>query len=325
MLAFLSTMVHSTLLAATGAGTIHRFFIPVRTVAPVSITDIAGLAPFALFASATYCDLRQVQEWKCVSCQHIPGFQVIETGGDGDGIQQYFIGYWPEKDAVVVAHEGTNPQKILSDLTDIHAWMRHLNLILFPGVSTTIMVHSGFANEHEKTAQDILAQVNLTLSHTKAKNVFVVGHSLGGALAELDALFLTLNLDPSIHVKGVTFGTPRVGNPAWATLFDFKVPDFTRVNNAKDPVAIVPGRHLGFQHPQGEIHILPSGKAYACPGNDDATDPECTIASEDDRIDLEHVADHLGPYIFSPNVSVTIGTLSCGHPVRATYDHLSTQ
>lgn len=50
-----------------------------------------------------------------------------------------------------------------------------------------------------------------------------VGHSLGGALSELDALFLTLHLDPSIHIKGVTFGTPRVGNPAWATLFDDKV------------------------------------------------------------------------------------------------------
>ena len=50
-----------------------------------------------------------------------------------------------------------------------------------------------------------------------------VGHSLGGALAELDALFMVMNLPSSIHVKGVTYGTPRVGNPAYATFFDSKV------------------------------------------------------------------------------------------------------
>ncbi len=148
------------------------------------------------------------------SCQHIPGFQVIETGGDGDGIQQcelqHKLGlgrtveltlhdqislgtglkrtrWWsPTKGrtrrrceyqcCLYVVYISTINVDSLSDFTDIHAWMRHLNPILFPGVSTTIMVHSGFANEHEKTAQDILAQVNLTLTHTNAKNVYVVGH-----------------------------------------------------------------------------------------------------------------------------------------------------
>lgn len=50
-----------------------------------------------------------------------------------------------------------------------------------------------------------------------------VGHSLGGALAELDALFLTLNLPSTTSVRAVTYGTPRVGNPAFAALIDSKV------------------------------------------------------------------------------------------------------
>ena len=54
-----------------------------------------------------------------------------------------------------------------------------------------------------------------------------VGHSLGGALAELDSLFMTLNLPSSVHVKAVTFGTPRVGNPAYAQYFDSKVSRIT--------------------------------------------------------------------------------------------------
>ena len=50
-----------------------------------------------------------------------------------------------------------------------------------------------------------------------------IGHSLGGALAELDAVFFTLNLPSDITVVGRTFGTPRVGNPDWADLVDSQV------------------------------------------------------------------------------------------------------
>ena len=39
----------------------------------------------------------------------------------------------------------------------------------------------------------------------------------------------------------------------------------------------MPGRDLGFLHPKGEIHINGSNTAFACPGDDDATDPQCTI------------------------------------------------
>ena len=56
-----------------------------------------------------------------------------------------------------------------------------------------------------------------------------------------------------------------------------QVPDFKRVNNEKDPIPIVPGRFLGFQHPHGEIHIIQPGEAVSCPGDDDATDAQCTI------------------------------------------------
>lgn len=46
---------------------------------------------------------------------------------------------------------------------------------------------------------------------------------MGGALAQLDALFMRLNLPSNIHIKAVTYGTPRVGNPAYASYFDSMV------------------------------------------------------------------------------------------------------
>ena len=49
-----------------------------------------------------------------------------------------------------------------------------------------------------------------------------VGHGLGGALAEIDAVYLRLNV-PFIRMNTITFGKPRVGNEAWAYLVDANV------------------------------------------------------------------------------------------------------
>lgn len=149
-----------------------------------------------------------------------------------------------------------------------------------------------------------------------------VGHSLGGALAELDALYLVLNLPSSVHVKSVTYGTPRVGNVAYADMFDeevcaplgssrisssnfVQVPDFARINHSRDPIPILPGRRFGFQHPHGEIHLLDGGEAVACAPDENADAPECTIHTVPYVI-FGDILDHLGPYDGIP-----IGTVFC--------------
>lgn len=116
---------------------------------------------------------------------------------------------------------------------------------------------------------------------------------------------MTLNLPSSIHVKGVTYGTPRVGNPAFATYFDSKVADFERINNESDPVPIVPGRGLGFSHVHGEIHIVAPDDAVSCPGDDDATDAQCTISTVPTLLE-SNLLNHLGPY-----QGIYIGTIYC--------------
>lgn len=58
--------------------------------------------------------------------------------------------------------------------------------------------------------------------------------------------------------------TPRVGNPDFVTYFDSLVSDFTRVNNEKDLIPILPGRSLGFEHPKTEVHIVSGTDAIYC-------------------------------------------------------------
>jgi hypothetical protein len=119
----------------------------------------------------------------------------------------------------------------------------NLDSTLFPGVPSSVLAHQGFLDEHSKTATIILEEVNQLLESTGATSItcvsafframslfylplpsaLKVGHSLGGALAQLDSLFFTLNLPSSITISATTYGTPRVGNPAYAAYFDFQV------------------------------------------------------------------------------------------------------
>ncbi|KAI6039317.1 Alpha/Beta hydrolase protein [Pisolithus marmoratus] len=277
-----------------------------RSVSVLSPSQLASLAPYTEFARAAYCSPSIVDGWKCgQACEAVPDFQVSLTGGDGSDIQYYYVGYWPSESTVVVAHEGTDPFQLESVLTDVNISLGSLDPSLFPGVGSNVQVHSGFANEHALTAPTILAEVNKLLTQYSAASVTLIGHSLGGALAELDCLFLALNLPSNISIKGVTYGTPRVGNPAWASLFDSMIPDFQRINNEKDPIPIVPGISLGFSHVHGEVHIVEPNYAVSCPGDDDATDADCTIMTVPNVFD-SNVLDHFGPY-----QGIYVGTFFC--------------
>ncbi|KAF8967850.1 Alpha/Beta hydrolase protein [Flammula alnicola] len=277
-----------------------------RSVTALSASDLASLAPFTQFARAAYCPTSGLKTWSCgQACAANSDFQPTVVGGDGNAVQIYFVGFSPSQNSIIVAHEGTDPTQFLSDLTDINIAMGNLDSTLFPGVSSSVQVHEGFRDEHAKTASIILTEVKRLLSVQNTNSVTLIGHSLGGALAELDSLFLTLNLPSTTSIKAVTYGTPRVGNPAFAALFDSKVANFRRINNELDIIPIVPGRFLGFSHPHGEVHILSPGNAVSCPGDDDATDAQCQIQSVPNIFEGD-ILNHLGPY-----EGISIGTIFC--------------
>ncbi|KAF9072868.1 alpha/beta-hydrolase [Rhodocollybia butyracea] len=276
-----------------------------RTVTPLSSTQVAGFAPFTQFARAAYCGTDILQDWTCgEACAANSDFEVSLVGGNDDSVQNYFVGFSPSLDAIIVAHEGTDPTQLLSDLTDVEVLLGSLDSTLFPGVSSSVEVHTGFADEHALTANAILAEVRSLMNSKATNNVVAVGHSLGGALAELDTVFLRLNI-PSASISAMTYGTPRVGNPAWAALVDASNVNFKRIDNELDIIPIVPGRFLGYQHPAGEIHIVSSSNVVECPGDDDATDPQCQIQSVPNILEGD-ILNHLGPY-----EGISIGTIFC--------------
>ncbi|CAK5278142.1 unnamed protein product, partial [Mycena citricolor] len=149
-----------------------------------------------------------------VDCAANPGFKPIASGGDGSAVQYWYVGYDPALETVIVGHQGTETN-ILAILTDATFLMESLNATLFPGIPAGIEAHSGFANEHAKTAETVLANVKQALSITGFNKVTMVGHSLGAAISLLDAVYLPLHLT-GVKFQSILYGMPRVGNQAFA-------------------------------------------------------------------------------------------------------------
>ncbi|KAH9029130.1 alpha/beta-hydrolase [Lactarius hengduanensis] len=260
-------------LLSVAAGIANRFQQPLNIsqggVTTLTSSQYAEFVPYVQFARAAYCPSNKIVGWQCGgACNAVPGFTPTLTGGDGDATQY-----------LVVAHQGTNPSELLSVLTDIRIHFTSPDPVLFPNIPRT-----------QKTAPQILKEVKRLMAENSSTHVILIGHSLGGALAELDTLLMKLNLPADTTVRGVTFGTPRVGNPAWATYFDSQIADFTRMNNNRDMVPIVPGQLLGFRHPVGKYTSRRT---------------ECSNLAVPD-INDGSVPDHNGPYH-----GILIGNKAC--------------
>jgi triacylglycerol lipase len=155
---------------------------------------------------------------------------------------QGFVAEGP--DAILVAFRGTQPNRPMDWFVDVRATRGRWD-------HTIGEVHDGFYSALRKVWGVTLANGEVLprrLIHRGNKTIWITGHSLGGALAELcaaQALFVS-----HIPVQGVyTFGQPRVGNKAFADAVNEKLGSgIYRFVNHRDIVPRVPLFSMGFCH-----------------------------------------------------------------------------
>lgn len=147
-------------------------------------------------------------------------------------------------DTIVVAFRGTQPNRPMDWFVDFRATSCAWD-------HSSGKVHSGFYGALRKVwgvtllNGEVLPKRLLNRGH---KTIWITGHSLGGALAELSAaqaLFVS-----NIPVQGVyTFGQPRVGSKDFADALNAKLGSgIFRFVNDRDIVPRVPLFSMGFCH-----------------------------------------------------------------------------
>ena len=185
----------------------------------MTFADFSHLAYF----SPAYIE-KQVQQWGYTD------FRWIE---DEETDTQAFVS---SKDKhVIVCFRGTG------SMTD---WITDLKLRKTDAFGGKGRVHRGFKSALDSVWDKVQTAVN---DLGGDKKVFVSGHSLGAALAQLAAYRLasTGHQVASVYV----YGSPRVGNRGFKKAYDalLKNNTFLHINN-KDIVPQVPPRILGFRH-----------------------------------------------------------------------------
>lgn len=272
---------------------------------PVSLATVnSTLLRPALFARAAYCSSSSLTSWSCgLPCDSLSGVTFLQSGGNQGTIPLYYIAHDAQDQSLVVAHEGTDPDNILSIVNDAEFLPEDIDTTRFPQVAGKgIKVHTGFQQTFERTADDLLSGVKAGLASTGVSKVVVTGHSLGAALATMTGAMIREAVDPSVDVVVTTFGLPRGGNTAWADFLDSNV-GVTFVTNQNDPVPTLPPLLLGFAHSSGEIHIADSSQTnlVSCPGQDNE---HCATGNS---IFDSSIQNHLGPYFDD----VTFGSAEC--------------
>ena len=124
----------------------------------------------------------------------------------------------------VIAFRGTMPENILDWLADAEADMVEW---------AQGQIHVGF----HRAFVELMPQV----AHVIADGMLVIGHSLGGAVSSLFAMY-----ESTVHPLCCTFGSPKVGDGDFAAEYNRLVPQTWRFQNSGDPVPELPLPLPGF-------------------------------------------------------------------------------
>ena len=172
------------------------------------------------------------------------GFESVEVVADNQ--EGSYAAVLRHEDVIIVTFRGT--EGILNEagnkdaLADLDALMVSMPQYGYDGNAVS-MVHKGFNESMMTLYHGIVGAIG-----NDTRPVFVTGHSLGGAMAQLFSYWYHIDRAP---ISGVyTFGTPRVGNLAFAHCYEeegLKSRSF-EITNPHDPVTMFPPAILGYSH-----------------------------------------------------------------------------
>jgi predicted lipase len=96
----------------------------------------------------------------------------------------------------------------------------------------------------------------------EVSNIYISGHSLGGALATISAVLIA-HYYPSLkdRIKVVTIGSPRVGDRKFKNLYNETVAESYRIVHDNDVVTRVP--KLNYFHVKGQLKLSHNGEVMA--------------------------------------------------------------
>ncbi|KAN0094055.1 alpha/beta-hydrolase [Hyaloscypha variabilis] len=246
------------------------------TTVGISQSLLDNFRLFANFTAASYCpgnenstsgSLITCTDNACPLVEADNATSLVEFGGSNDTTTadiKGFVALDPTRSLIVVAFAGSG--------NTIRNWLADFTFIQVPYTLTgciNCFVHSGFDSGWAERRSAVLSAVTSALETHPNYTLIVTGHSIGAGIATLAGAELrSLNCTADIY----TFGSPRVGNTAFATFVTSQAPllgQNYRMTHENDPVPQLPPTWVDYEHTSPEYWLTggtDTTDAYAASG-----------------------------------------------------------
>eukprot|EP01101_Sappina_pedata_P001080 TRINITY_DN11191_c0_g1_i1.p2 TRINITY_DN11191_c0_g1~~TRINITY_DN11191_c0_g1_i1.p2 ORF type:complete len:320 (-),score=119.69 TRINITY_DN11191_c0_g1_i1:92-1006(-) len=174
------------------------------------------------YAAAAYCPETTLEGWKftpvCASIQS--GFTVAGVWYVKKTDALGYVSYNVQEKTIVIAFKGTNPSHIRDWIDDLSG-MLHYATSCVVGDNLSFKGSTGFCGYYLSLRNaGLFTTATQIISQFPDFQILVVGHSLGGAAANVAALDLLYNYNATQTVNLITYGEPRVADDTGVTLFE---------------------------------------------------------------------------------------------------------
>ena len=241
-------------------------------------------------SQTAYCENNVIDTWTCATCdEDAKVLDIIENEGE-----KALVGVYSNTRRLFVSFRGS---------TNIQNWIDNVQFSLTcPYQNNDICVETGFYKVFEAMMPQVEKAVASAVTQYNIDTILFTGHSLGGAVATLTAFYMKDRVSQNIEL--ITFGSPRVGNAAFAA--DFAASNVGvsyRITHAYDMVPHVPQMILHYNHISHEVWYNEENSAYRECDDMYEEDPECSNSCA--PLQCTSVSDHL--YY----LNVTMGSDGC--------------
>ena len=225
--------------------------------------DFDNILKAVNISQAAYC-INDLNIWNCATCNsHYTYEGRLEHQGE-----QIIFGMIPDYNALFIGFRGSS---------NIQNWIDNIQCSqIAPYEDKQVYVEKGFYHLFSSLEDNIYNIVDKMVVKYNTNLLFITGHSLGGALASLMAFDVKYN-NRDYNVKSViTFGSPRVGNPYFSTIFSGFQMNSYRITHYYDMVPHVPEEFMGYQHVTQEIYLSEDNDQYTICDEANGEDKYCS-------------------------------------------------
>jgi len=154
---------------------------------------------------------------------------------------------------------------VRADIVRMDTAHSSLNPLNLPNMKIHSGFYQSFADIRQRLLQTVLSLYTQIMRRKRTPRFYISGHSLGGALAQLCALWMDILFGHRSPVFVYVFGCPRVGDPSFAQCLTQRVKHCYRVVFRGDVITTIPRGFAYYKHAGWEIIVDHLGNMINAP------------------------------------------------------------